>query len=107
MATMEYQATTCLEVGTSITTEMVATGMEYIPETGVEALKYTTEGTSHDMTQTGVVQLMCGAEEAIMEALTKMIMLEKEPLVFMEGADDNRSMFFQCRETNNMAEELM
>ena len=57
----------------------------------------TAEGTSHDMIQTGVVFLMCGIEEVIMVTVTKKIVSEKEPLVFMERAENNRRVLLQCR----------
>jgi hypothetical protein len=97
MTTMEYQATTGPEVGTSIVEEMMTPVMGYITETEIEALTNTTEGTSHNMIQAGVVLLMRGVEECTMVAMRKVIMLEKELSVFMEGAEDSRSVPLQSR----------
>ena len=97
MTTMLCRATTQPEVGTSTVEDMMTTSMGYITEIKFEALKDTAEGTRHNMTQTGVVLLKCGVEEDIMLTVTKMIMSEKELLVFMEGAEDNRSVHFQSR----------
>lgn len=97
MTTKVYQATTQPEVGTSTVEDMMITGMGYITEIKFEALKDTAEGTSHNMIQTGVVLLICGVEEDMMVAVTKMILSEKELLVFMEGAEDSRSVLFQSR----------
>jgi len=97
MKTMVYQATTQPEVVTSAVEDMMTTRMGYITKIKFEALKDAAEGTSHDMTQTGVVLLICGVEEDTMVAVTKMILSEKELLGFMEGAGDSRSVLFQFR----------
>lgn len=97
MTTMVYQATTQPEVVTSTIKDLMTTGMGYITEIKFEALKDAAEGTSQDMIQTEVVLLMCGIEEDIMVAVTKMILSEKERLVSMEGAEDSRSVLFQFR----------
>jgi hypothetical protein len=94
---MVYQATTQPKVGTSTVEDMMTTDMGYMTEIKFEALKDTAEGTSHDMTQTGVVLLIVGVKEVIMVAVTKMILWEKELLVFMEGAEDSRSVLLQSR----------
>jgi len=97
MRTMVYQATTQPELVTSTVEDMMTTGMGCITEIKFVALKDTAEVTSHNMTQTGVVLLICGVEENIMVAVTKMMLSEKELLVFMEGAEDSRSVLFQFR----------
>lgn len=94
MTTTVYQATTQPELGTSTVEDMMTTGVGYITEIKFEALKDTAEGTSHDTIQTGVILLIHGVEEDIMLAVTKMILLEKVLLVFMERAEDSRSVLF-------------
>jgi len=102
MTAMVYQATTQPEVGTSTVEDMMTTGMGYITEIKFEALKDTAEGTSHDMIQTVVVLLIWGVGEDIMVAVTKMILSEKELLVFMVGAENSRSVLFQSRKTTEI-----
>jgi hypothetical protein len=97
MTTMVYQATAQPEVVTSTVEDMMTTRRGYIKEIKFEALKDKAEGTRHDMIQTGVVLLICGLEEDIMVTVTKMILSERELLVFMEGADDSRSVLLQSR----------
>jgi len=97
MTTMVYQATTQPEVVTSTIKDLMTTGVGYTTEINFEALMDAAEGTSHDMIQTGVVLLMCGIEEDIMVAVTKMILSEKEQLVSMEETEDSRSVLFQFR----------
>ena len=100
MTTMVYQATTQPEMVTPTVEDMMTTGMGYITEIKFEALKDTAEGTSHHMIQTRVVLLICGVEEDIMVVVTKMILSEKELLVFKEGAEDSRSVFFSIQKEN-------
>jgi hypothetical protein len=106
MTTTVYQATTQPAVGTSTVEDMITTSMGYITKTGIGSLKDTAEGTSHDMIQTGVVLMISGAEEDIMVAVTKMVLLEKEPLVFMEGVGDNRTVLLQSREKSESQSQL-